>query len=230
MVISGIPHVHGLAWLPPEVVKEYQDENGDFDDEKVPGLIDKFITVSTDTGDPELDDLVKSRNHHRHTKSCMKKGNTCRFGIPRFPSECTLVAKPLPADMPEEERKSKIEKYQNILKAVKTALMELDEDNLDDLTLDDLLAGLSITKDEYYEALKVSEKGKMVIHKRRMSEIYINNYNEVFMRAWQANMDLQFCLDQYSVVTYVTDYMSKVKFYNLLVKLLKKHQIIFVLG
>ena len=29
------------------------------------------------------------------------------------------------------------------------------------------------------------------------------------MRAWQANLDLQFCLDQYSVVTYITDYVSK---------------------
>ena len=29
------------------------------------------------------------------------------------------------------------------------------------------------------------------------------------MLAWQANMDIQFCLDGYAVVTYITDYLSK---------------------
>jgi hypothetical protein len=49
----------------------------------------------------------------------------------------------------------------------------------------------------------------MVIHKRGLDDIYTNNYNDTFLEAWQANMDLQFCLDQYSVVSYICDYMTK---------------------
>ena len=29
------------------------------------------------------------------------------------------------------------------------------------------------------------------------------------MKAWQANLDIQFCLDSYAVVTYITDYLTK---------------------
>ena len=30
-----------------------------------------------------------------------------------------------------------------------------------------------------------------------------------FIEAWQANMDIQFCLDNYAVITYITDYLTK---------------------
>merc|ERR1712016_162948 len=29
------------------------------------------------------------------------------------------------------------------------------------------------------------------------------------MEAWQANMDIQFCMDSYAIITYITDYLSK---------------------
>ncbi|HIC30472.1 MAG TPA: hypothetical protein EYO76_01005, partial [Flavobacteriaceae bacterium] len=37
----------------------------------------------------------------------------------------------------------------------------------------------------------------------------INNYNREWMEAWDGNMDLQVCLDFYSVMTYTTDYFTK---------------------
>ena len=33
--------------------------------------------------------------------------------------------------------------------------------------------------------------------------------NQLFLKAWDGNMDLQFCFDTYAVITYVTDYYSK---------------------
>ena len=37
----------------------------------------------------------------------------------------------------------------------------------------------------------------------------MNNYNPEWIFAWNANMDLQVCLDFFQVVSYITDYYSK---------------------
>ena len=37
----------------------------------------------------------------------------------------------------------------------------------------------------------------------------INNYNPAVLRAWRANMDIQFILDAYACVMYMTSYMMK---------------------
>ena len=42
-----------------------------------------------------------------------------------------------------------------------------------------------------------------------MSEIYINNYNQEWLTAWDANLDIQVCLDYFAILTYITDYYSK---------------------
>ena len=51
--------------------------------------------------------------------------------------------------------------------------------------------------------------GKTIILKRKLNERKVNNYNPHFLLCWQANMDIQFSLDSYAVVTYNTDYMTK---------------------
>ena len=201
--------MHGVFWLEDDIIKQYQNEEGDFIDEKVVELIDKWISVCSDTEDLKLNELVKSVNHHHHTQSCRKHGTDCRFHFPKFPSDRTLIAKPLPDDMDPEERKEKVEKYQNVLKQVKEKLNVLEEDQLKNLTIKDFLDQLNIKEEDYYEALQVSEKGKMVIHRRELGDVFTNNYNDSFLSAWQANMDLQFCLDQYAVITYICDYLGK---------------------
>ena len=49
----------------------------------------------------------------------------------------------------------------------------------------------------------------MIILKRRPDEMWVNNYNPIFLKAWQANMDIQFCMDSYAIITYITDYLTK---------------------
>ena len=39
--------------------------------------------------------------------------------------------------------------------------------------------------------------------------MWVNNFNPHFMEAWQANMDIQFCMDSYAIITYITDYLTK---------------------
>ena len=98
--MRGLPHLHGVFWLSEEKLKTYKNENGDYKDEILPNLIDEFISVSTNTKDQYLNELVEEVNTHKHSKSC-QKGNAkkddehCRFGFPRPPSNYTLVARPL---------------------------------------------------------------------------------------------------------------------------------------
>ena len=61
----------------------------------------------------------------------------------------------------------------------------------------------------YERALEVSVNGYRVIHKRDVDEIYVNNYNPEWIRSWNANMDIQLCLDYFAVITYISDYYSK---------------------
>ena len=62
---------------------------------------------------------------------------------------------------------------------------------------------------DYITALGVSSRGYSVVFERDIHEIFTNPYNEGWMRAWNANLDVQPVLDFFAVVTYVTDYYSK---------------------
>ena len=45
--------------------------------------------------------------------------------------------------------------------------------------------------------------------RRTPQEMNINSYNPSILRAWKANMDIQYILDAYACVMYVTSYMMK---------------------
>ena len=72
--MRGLPHLHGVFWLSEEKLKTYKNENGDYKDDTLPILIDEFISVSTNTKDKNLNELVEEVNTHKHSKSC-QKGN-----------------------------------------------------------------------------------------------------------------------------------------------------------
>ena len=41
-----------------------------------------------------------------------------------------------------------------------------------------------------------------VILKRKVPEIFINNYNPEWIKAWNCNMDISVCLDYFAIITY----------------------------
>ena len=45
--------------------------------------------------------------------------------------------------------------------------------------------------------------------KREPNELRINNYNPACLKAWRANMDIQFVLDVYACAMYIVSYISK---------------------
>ena len=48
-----------------------------------------------------------------------------------------------------------------------------------------------------------------VVLKRKPSDIWINQFNKDLLRAWNANMDIQYVVDAYSCVVYIISYISK---------------------
>ncbi len=76
-------------------------------------------------------------------------------------------------------------------------------------TLDDVLSQANVVKDEYLQALEVTNSGTVVLLKRTPSEQNVNNYNPSVMLAWQANMDIQYVLNAYVCVMYVASYIMK---------------------
>ena len=64
--------------------------------------------------------------------------------------------------------------------------------------------------EDYENALILTAAGYSIHMKRDVDEINVNFYNSEWIKAWNGNMDIQLCLDYYAIVSYITDYYSKV--------------------
>lgn len=62
---------------------------------------------------------------------------------------------------------------------------------------------------KYEEAPTLLSWGYEVILRRDIDEIMINIYNPEGSKAWNANMDMQVCLDYCKLITYIIDYYMK---------------------
>ena len=209
--LRGMAHVHGCLWFNDKFLKPYRDPEDPmrFNPENVGQLIDKISTCGLPgEANPELDKIVREVQVHHHTKSCKKySGVSCRFHYPHFPSDETLVARPLlDGDDEDGSKKALKAKAELILNKVRAAL----EGDVDEtLTLDEFLERLEISKSDYKWALSISTRGNKVVLKRTLAERFVNNYHPSYLLAWNANMDIQFCHDPYAIITYITDYYGK---------------------
>ena len=224
--IRGLPHFHGAGWLRRDLLKDCLDKTGCFllqsehnadkTNEALIDLIENWISCSISTGDEKLDSIVREYQMHKHTAySCNKSGKGCRFNFPKPPSDKCMISKPvteLYPNMNEVEQQNMVEEAKTMMTKVKTALEELEYECTDyDNDLEKFLqdkCGVS-NIDYYHELLQISLSGKTVILKRKVSEVFVNNYNKVFLKHWNANTDIQLCLDSFAVVTYITDYLTK---------------------
>ena len=235
----GAGHIHGVLWIDiPELEKmrdkedqlmfkglqvameklKYNKDLTKEDKAVLAKLADTFVSCSLD--DADLRDLVMEVQTHRHSGNrekktgCYKKGHFCRFNYPRLPSSETIIATPTKRgeyEKDESERKflERKKKYKETLQRVKELLVELSEDELNVINEETLLAKAGVSKDEYYNALRHSQVGACIVLKRKPSEVYINNYNPEWIKAWDGNMDIALCLDFFAIITYITDYYTK---------------------
>ena len=229
----GAAHAHGVLWLDIDdldnyfpglkiIMKKLQASVplDDIERRTTAEFVDEFITCSIENED--LAETVKEVQTHSHKETCRKYGTTCRFGFPKYPSERTIIAQPLnKADFgSEKDYQEATRRYKDILKKVKDVLLELEKEDLDSVTLEEILEMADVDKREYHDALGVSLSGTSVILQRTPAELYVNNYNEEWLKAWDGNMDLQMTLDFFAVITYITDYYTKAE--SRMTKILKE--------
>ena len=84
----GSPHVHCVIWVQDAPVCGINTEK------EVCTFVDQYIScqLPRQNDDPELFQLVSTLQQHRHTRTCRKSGQLCRFHFPKIPVPYTLLS------------------------------------------------------------------------------------------------------------------------------------------
>ena len=197
----GSPHVHMMIWC------KDSPAYGEDATEDVISFIDSHITCEKPSEtDTVLTELVKLQTH-RHSHTCRKKSKKiCRFGFPKPPMDQTCILEPF---SPAECEISELSKHLSNWKRVNEKLNSLHDTDTNLLSFSDFLDSLPMSKDEYICAVRVSIKTTTVFLRRKPCECRINSYNTDVLRAWRANVDLQYVLDVYACASYIAAYVTK---------------------
>ena len=202
----GSPHVHCLFWIENAPII---DKNSDAE---VIDFIDRYVTCQLPSEDQGLLDTVTSVQQHskRHSKSCKKGGNTCRFNFPRPPSCRTFISRLQVCTCTDLEKgcKCRMDKRvaQGVLLKVKEALAD---EKRSFVNLEELFGSLSITQSVYEESYRRLARKTEVVLERQVGEAWINQYSKPLLKCWDANIDCQFVTDAHAVVVYIISYISK---------------------
>ena len=145
--------------------------------------------------------MVEGLQIHHHSPTCHRKGS-CRFNYPKPPSPHTIIS-----DEPQENCQQQIDFAVKNLTAIKQVL-EL-KDLSTDITLQEVLNRAHVTLDDYTKSLSISKCGRSVILKRKPSEQSVNYYSPAVLKAWEANMDIQYVVNAYACVMYIASYVLK---------------------
>ena len=204
----GMPHIHGVLWicqdwLASKGVHGPLTENTWF----IPQLADLTMSCSLPENDDELRDKAYSVQRHTHSKSCRKKEKSCRYGFPRLPISETVLAQPLDENLDTVEKEATLKEAKDCLRK---AIEILEDPNIDEnMSYEEYLILLGETKDNYERYCSISERGRYLLIKRSVKERFVNSFNKEWLRAWNANMDLQVAIDTYAVISYIVNYVSK---------------------
>ena len=191
-------------------------------------FIDEFTTVSLceDEVGIEVASIAKEVNKHHHTKTCLKYSDHCRFNYPKYPIWFTIIAKPYDSTEFEEEMEN-MHHYTQILTRVKEVLEDedvmkgimdgysKDQESKEEYEINrkkrilEMLEIAGVSKEDYIEALSNNYTNYSYHQKRDIDEIYINSYNPEWLRSWNANIDVQICMDYFQIIAYITEYFLK---------------------
>ena len=78
-----------------------------------------------------------------------------------------------------------------------------------DITLQEVLDRAHVTLQDYTKSLSISKCGQSVILKRKPSEQSVNYYSPAMLKAWEANMDIQYVINAYACVMCIASYVLK---------------------
>jgi len=192
----GSPHIHCVLWA-KDAPKLPEATDND-----ITQFVDKYISCKISNDDDELSQLVVSLQKHTHNKTCRKSGKQCRFNFPRPPSKTTLICRVESSTEIPDKQKNK-----DILSSVKKVLS--DDKTPPDADLDFILNTANVTYEQYETALKQAKTCNAIFMQRTPQECCINNYNPNILKAWKANMDLQYVCDAYACIMYICSYVTK---------------------
>uniref|UniRef100_A0A3B3CJC3 ATP-dependent DNA helicase n=1 Tax=Oryzias melastigma TaxID=30732 RepID=A0A3B3CJC3_ORYME len=197
----GSPHIHCLLWVDGAPVFDKDD------DKTVCNFISRYSTAQlpNPTTQPELYKTVKEVQTHsrNHPKTCFKyPGADCRFGFPKPPSDQTMITRP----DENSEDSLEVEKAKAKLRPLSALLKEPESETL---TFAQLLATCNLTLTEYKRCLHLMKTSSTVILKRDPKDCWVNAYNPHILQAFDSNMDISFILNAYSVIMYLTSYITK---------------------
>ncbi|XP_051814270.1 EF-hand domain-containing protein D1 isoform X1 [Acanthochromis polyacanthus] len=214
----GSPHIHMLVWVKDAPVY------GEDLDHTVCRFIDRHIScqMPDPEKDPELHKIVSEVQVHSrsHTGSCRKGNVVCRYGFPKLPFDITWITEPFAADVETEDgqdqeevmkqRREQIRRQQRDAKEKLRHLRELLMDPKASFeSLSDLLRRCDLEHDAYMKCAENLTSGSVVMLKRQPKECWVNAYNPDLLRAWNANMDIQYVLDEYCCAMYMMSYITK---------------------
>lgn len=192
--MRGSPHEHMLLWL-----KDAPIYNG------LPNrtsdcisFIDNFITCEYDENNP----FVRYQ-FHRHSPAYCLHNKKCRFGIPHPVMPETMILEPLPEGS-EKECAIGLENFKKI-----DSLMQSFFKKPTEMTFTEVLKKLEMDSKTYYQAIRSTLKRPTVFLRRSSREVGINAYNTEILNLFEANMDIQFVLDEFAVASYIINYINK---------------------
>ena len=196
----GSPHIHALFWVKdaPQLGK---DSNSD-----ITAFVDKYVSCANDSSGAVNTDTVNLQLH-RDAKTCKRKGqNICRFNFPIFPMPLTMILKPL--DISNLDKKE-IEHLKTNLTNITNLLTDMKLGSEINFRFDTFLKKLSLTVNSYILSIRYSLKCDTLFLKRSPLDIRINMYDKDLLKAWRANLDIQYVLDAYSRAAYILSYITK---------------------
>ena len=190
----GSPHVHMLLFCSdsPKYIAGDSNQN-----KKIAAYIDKYVSCSQDT-DEETKEKIRMQIH-KHSRTCRKNNQPiCRFNFPIPPFTKTVVLEPTDDESQEDNRN---------FKRIKAFLDSIE--NTSECTLQDMLSMLGLTYEKYELAIRSSLSDTRIFLKRKPSECRVNAYMKSLIKFYDANHDIQFCINSYSVVIYIVNYIQK---------------------
>ena len=107
---------------------------------------------------------------------------------------------------------SKVKGYiNNHLNPAKVNFFDSSKDTFVNLkSVSKVLEETNITEEEYKSALKISDNQDFQLHLKRPTEsCFVNNYFDIGLQAWEANIDIQPVFDYCKAITYMCSYLSK---------------------
>ncbi|XP_060573123.1 uncharacterized protein LOC132731041 [Ruditapes philippinarum] len=187
----GSPHIHMIVW-----VENAPKLNVD-SIEEIAAYVDQYLKCSINN---EFVGALVDIQIHKHSRTCRKKQDQiCRFGYPLPPLQKTMVLFPL-----ENDKDKYLKQYAKIQKRMN------DQKHGYNMSFEKFLSDIAqMNEDDYIKCIRSSLNSPKVFLKRNPSEIRVNLYNDVVLKAWKANTDIQFVLDPYACAMYIVSYISK---------------------